>query len=205
VHCAMRNYTSDFIGLDVSDKSSRGFLHDFRVGSHGCYKRNVGSQGILFGNQVMFRISIAAASLFLTALPAAAQSGAPDTEGGRYSFNRVDDGYLRLDQQTGQVSLCNRRSVGWACYPVPDERSALEEEIARLQKDNVAMKKEMLARGIVLPGMKQSQAQTEGKPDLGLKVPSDAELDRVMGAMEKMWRRLVEMVQRVQKELASPI
>jgi type II secretory pathway component PulJ len=36
-------------------------------------------------------------------------------------------------------------------------------------------------------------------------VPSDAELDRVMTVMEKMWRRLVEMVQRVQKELSSPI
>ncbi len=77
----------------------------------------------------------------LRILPAAAQNGAPDSEGGRYSFNRVDDGYLRLDQQTGQVSLCNRRSVGWACYPMPDERAALEEEIGRLQKDNAALEK----------------------------------------------------------------
>lgn len=153
----------------------------------------------------MHRIVFAAA-LLLSALPAAAQGEAPDTEGGRYSFNRVDDGYLRLDQRTGQVSLCNRRSIGWACYPVPDERTALEEEIARLQKDNAALKKEMLARGIAIPGMKQPQAKPEAKgagPDL--KVPSDAEIDRVMSVMEKMWRRLVEMVQRVQKELAPPI
>ena len=38
-----------------------------------------------------------------------------------------DDGYLRLDQRTGQVSLCSRAVVGWACQPVPDERTALEE------------------------------------------------------------------------------
>ena len=111
----------------------------------------------------MYRIAFAAAVLSLPALPAAAQNGAPDSEGGRYTFNRVDDGYLRLDQQTGQVSLCNRRSVGWACYPVPDERAALEEEIARLQKDNAALKKEMLARGIALPGMKQPQAKPGGQ------------------------------------------
>ncbi|MET0278045.1 MAG: hypothetical protein ABW198_06880 [Pseudorhodoplanes sp.] len=152
----------------------------------------------------MFRIVVASALMFL-ALPAAAQNGTPDSEGGRYSFTRVDDGYLRLDQQNGQVSLCTRRSVGWACYPVPDERTALEEEIGRLQKDNAAMKKEMLARGMLPPGIKQPPAQSDGKPDLGLKVPSDAEIDRVMGVMEKMWRRLVEMVQRVQKELAPPI
>lgn len=161
----------------------------------------------------MHRIALAAAALLISALPAAAQGGAqretqgeaPDSEGGRYSLNRVDDGYLRLDQRTGQVSLCNRRSVGWACYPVPDERTALEEEIGRLQKDNAALKKEMLARGVAIPGMKQPQTKPEAKAGPELKVPSDAEIDRVMSVMEKVWRRLVEMVQRVQKELASPI
>lgn len=153
----------------------------------------------------MYRIAFAAAVLSLPTLPAAAQNAAPDSEGGRYTFNRVDDSYLRLDQQTGQVSLCNRHSVGWACYPLPDERAALEEEIARLQKDNAALKKEMLARGIALPGMKQPQPNPEAKSEPGVKIPSDAEIDRVMTVMEKMWRRLVEMVQRVQKELAPPI
>ena len=57
----------------------------------------------------------------------------------------------------------------------------------------------------MLPGMKQSQVNPEAKSDPNLKMPSDAEIDRVMGVMEKMWRRLVEMVQRVQKELAPPI
>ncbi len=145
----------------------------------------------------------------LLALPAAAQNGMPDSEGGRYSFNRVDDGYLRLDQQTGQVSICTRRSVGWACYPVPDERSALEEEIGRLQKDNAAMKKELLARGILPPGMKPAQTKPESRPEPGTgpsaKLPSDAELDKAMAVMERLWRRLVEMVQRVQKELSPPI
>lgn len=152
----------------------------------------------------MFRLALASA-LMLLALPAAAQNGAPDNEGGRYSFNRVDDGYLRLDQQTGQVSLCTRRNVGWACYPVPDERTALEEEITRLQKDNAAMKKEMLARGIAIPGMKQSQAKPDANADVTIKVPSDADLDKAMAVMERIWKRLVEMVQRVQKELSPPI
>jgi hypothetical protein len=155
--------------------------------------------------RVLFRITPLASALLLLALPASAQNGPPDSEGGRYSFNRVDDGYLRLDQQTGQVSLCTRRSVGWACYPVPDERSALEEEIGRLQKDNAALKKEMLARGIALPGMKLPQTKPDAGADSTLKVPSDTDLDKAMATMERIWRRLVEMVQRVQKELAPPI
>ena len=70
----------------------------------------------------------------------------------RYTFNRADDGYLRLDGRTGQVSICTRRPVGWACQAVPDERTALEAEIARLQGENVALKKELIARNLPLPG-----------------------------------------------------
>src|SRR5262249_14603983 len=75
-----------------------------------------------------------------------AQSTVPESADSRYTFNRIDDGYLRLDGRTGQVSICARRPVGWTCEAVPDERAALEAEIARLQGENIAVKKELLAR-----------------------------------------------------------
>ena len=77
---------------------------------------------------------------------------APDSENGRYAFNQVSDGMLRLDTRTGQVSLCAKKDAGWACNAVPDERQALESEIARLQRENGVLKKDMLARGLPLPG-----------------------------------------------------
>ena len=43
---------------------------------------------------------------------ASAQTATPDSENGRYSFNPVADGALRLDTRTGQVSQCSRRDVG---------------------------------------------------------------------------------------------
>ena len=144
-------------------------------------------------------------ALLLAAVPltASAQNDRPDTEDGRYSLNRVEDGYLRLDQRTGQVSLCSRRDMGWSCHLVPDERSALEEEIARLQRDNAALKKDMLARGIT--PRSGSATQTPGPADKPeLKAPSEADLDRAMAMMERWWKRLVEMVQRWQREL-TPI
>ena len=48
-----------------------------------------------------------------------AQGG--ESEDSRYQFNRVEDGYLRLDLKSGQVSLCSRRTVGWSCLAVADE------------------------------------------------------------------------------------
>jgi len=157
----------------------------------------------------MFRTLIIASVLLL---PVAAQAqtqapnaGAPDSENGRYSFNRVDDGVLRLDQQTGDVSVCTRRDLGWACHPVPDERTALENEIVRLQKDNAAMKKEMLARGIALPGtpLAKAPSQPDAQPDG--KSAAEAEIDRAMATVERIWRRLVEMVGRLQRDIFTQI
>jgi hypothetical protein len=122
----------------------------------------------------------------------------PDSENGRYTFSQVADGMLRLDTRTGAVSLCARKDAGWACNVVPDERRALENEISRLQGENGALKKDMLARGLPLPGGVASAPSAERQRELNLKVPlpSDAEIDRAMSALEKMWRRIQEMVQR---------
>ena len=100
---------------------------------------------------------IVAGMQFVGSLAAWAQSTAPEGDDARYTFNRVNDGYLRLDGRTGQVSVCTQRPAGWACQPVPDE--------PRLQ------------------------------------LPNDADLDRVMNFIEKVWRRLVEMVTTLHKDM----
>ena len=58
----------------------------------------------------------------------------------RFAFNRVDGGFLRLDNQTGQISFCGPRAIGWACQAVPEDRAALENEIARLQAEVASLK-----------------------------------------------------------------
>ena len=148
----------------------------------------------------MIRYLLAAAVAgALTATAAQAQS--PDTEDNRYQLNRVDDGYLRLDLKSGQVSLCTRREVGWACRAVPDERAALDGEIARLQNENAALKKSLLDRGLPLPGAVTSVPPVAGNTDNDLKLPRHADIDRMMAAVEKAWRRLVEMFANLQKDL----
>ncbi len=101
----------------------------------------------------MIRLAPLIVVAFGVAVTAAwAQSSPPESDDTRYSFNRIDDGYLRLDGRTGQVSICRRGSVGWSCQAAPDERSALEAEIGRLQGENAALKKELIARNLPLPG-----------------------------------------------------
>ena len=145
----------------------------------------------------MSRVVILAFALLIgTAAVAHAQAPTPDSENGRYTFKQMGEEMMRLDGRTGQVSLCSKRSAGWACLLVPDERSALETEIVRLQAENAAIKKELISRGIALPTGVHAPQRTEPKADeLVIKLPSDADLDKVMGFMEKVWRRLSDMVQ----------
>lgn len=151
-----------------------------------------------------------AAALFLTmafATQATAQASPPDTENGRFRFNQVLDGFLRLDTRTGEVSQCTRKIAGgWACRSVPDERAALEGEIARLQSENSRLQKDngdLAARLAARTG--PPAPDTARRPDTNrdelLRLPSDAELDRMVGFMEKVWRRLIEMVQRTHRDL----
>ena len=130
---------------------------------------------------------------------ASAQTATPDSENGRYSFSPVADGVLRLDTRTGQVSQCSRSDVDWACKVVPDERSALETEIVRLQGENGTLKKELLSRGLPVPGVSGPSGAKPGEPEL--KLPSDAEVDKVVSFLEKVWRRLIEMGRTVQKDV----
>lgn len=156
----------------------------------------------------MFRARILLLSLSLVAalpLTASAQNGTPHGEGDRYLFNRVEDGFVRLDRQTGQVSLCSRRSLGWACHPLPDERIALEDEIARLQKQNAALKQELVSRGILPPGTKQGEAPAPTRPEPGVTLPPDPDLDRAMAYAEKLWKRLVEMIARLRRDIFTQL
>jgi hypothetical protein len=135
-------------------------------------------------------------ALVIAASVAAASAQTDD----RYSFSRVEEGYLRLDGRTGQVSICTRKPVGWACQLVPDERAALEAEIARLQGESAALKKELLAHDLPLPGATSPQSSVPPetpRPQL----PGQVELNKLIAMMDKLWRRLVDMVWTLQREI----
>ncbi|MET4388732.1 hypothetical protein ABIB73_004496 [Bradyrhizobium sp. F1.4.3] len=145
----------------------------------------------------------------------AAQS-APDGENGRYSMTPIPEGVLRLDTRTGTVSTCTENGAGWACYAVPDERSALDAEIGRLQAE-VEKLKGQLAAGPTVSGkidealpksdpLKKAEPKVaDGDRRIEIPLPSDQDVDRVMSFLEKAWRRLIEMANRVQKDVSGKI
>ena len=118
----------------------------------------------------------------------------------RFSFSRVDTGVLRLDTQTGQVTLCRAHTVGWACEAVPEDRAALEREIARLQ-DEVTDLKRRIAELQQPPTPPRPPAPV---PDTGEKKPpllTEEDISRARAYVEEAWRRLVEMLMNFQKDV----
>ena len=77
---------------------------------------------------------------------------------------------LRLDTRSGQVSHCSRSDGGWVCKVVPDERSALETEIARLQSENATLKRSCWAVGLPLPGVPGRPVQVLASRNLDCRV-----------------------------------
>ena len=122
--------------------------------------------------------------------------GTPENDDSRFGFFHVDGGYLRLDGRTGRVSMCVRREAGWLCQALPDERAAFEAEIARLQGDNAALKKVVLAHDLPLPA--------GVRPDSPPSPSADHEVNQIMNVIGSVWHRLVAMIVSVQKDLLEP-
>ncbi len=151
-------------------------------------------------------VVVALSALCLAGSPVRAET-APDSENGRYTFSPTSDGVMRLDTKTGAVSNCSNSSSGWACYAVPDERKALDQEIGRLQAENEKLKAQLASRDPaasakgddkpVAPNTAENQRKIE------IPLPSDQDMDRVMSFLQRAWKRLVDMANQMQKDVSG--
>jgi hypothetical protein len=143
-----------------------------------------------------FAIAVIATCAATPAL-AQAQNAAPPNGPSRYTFSRVDDGFLRLDNLSGQVAFCSPHGAGWACQAVPEDRAALEKEIARLQDEVARLKTEVA--GLRVPPADLSPPAKGG--EVQIKLPSQEDIARARVAVENAWRRLVDMIVNFQKDM----
>jgi hypothetical protein len=137
----------------------------------------------------------AVVTLLLLAV-AVAYGAEPDTAHGRYAFQVVPDGLMRLDTATGEVSLCAKHAAGWVCTAVADDRAALDGEIGRLARENAQLRTALAAHGLRLPGGVTGQSGGSQDP------LDDRQFDRVMGFFERLWQHLVDMVRTLQDDWA---
>jgi hypothetical protein len=107
---------------------------------------------------------------------------APQTDTARFQLERSGDHFVRLDKKTGAISLCAEQEGNLVCRMAADERAAYDEELDRLTARVTALEK-AVATGNAAPHL-----------------PSDAEVDRTIGIMERMMRSFMGMVREFQGE-----
>lgn len=124
--------------------------------------------------------STALAILLLAAgVPAAM---AQETNTDRYTLEKSESGFVRLDRQTGAVTLCTEADGALTCRMAADERAAYDEDLARLEKRVDALEKQI----------------ADGTAAKSGELPSDAEIDRSIGIMERFMRAFFGLVQEFQ-------
>ncbi len=126
---------------------------------------------------MLFRPMIAACA----ALPLAT-AGVSAQEGGRYQLEKTDSGYVRMDTETGRMSICEERSGQLVCKLAADDRDALQDQIEALQDEIEAIEERLTAL----------ESGTPPAADDGL--PTEDEFEKTMSYMERFFRRFMDIV-----------
>ncbi|MFB9950047.1 hypothetical protein ACFFP0_14385 [Rhizobium puerariae] len=110
------------------------------------------------------------------AIPGTALAQQPQ-QPNRFQLERTEHGIVRLDTQTGAMTLCRDENGTLACRMQPDERAAYEQELDRLEKRVTAL---------------EERAAGQTPPPKAL--PTDEEVDRSLSIMERFMRRFMAIV-----------
>jgi hypothetical protein len=109
----------------------------------------------------------------------------------RYRLEKTEDGYVRMDTATGEMSLCEERDGQLVCKLAAEERAAFQDEIDRLQTK--------------LDGLEERVVKLESRPAIPeALVPSEEEFDKSMDLMEKFFRRFMGIVKDFEKNRDDP-
>jgi len=128
----------------------------------------------------------------------------PPAPRGRYSFAPVDEGFLRLDHESGEVALCRSQSGSWSCATVAAGGGySAQKEIDDLRNQVAALKKELA--DLREPPPPRPPADLTPKSDdnvtMKLELPTKDDIARARTFIADTWRRLVEMIDSLQKDM----
>lgn len=123
--------------------------------------------------------------LLIIATGLAAPALAEDTDVARFALEKTDGGFVRLDRKTGALTLCQENDGTLTCRMAADERAAYEEDLARLEKRVEALEKSL----------------STGRPLANAEpLPSDEEVERSIGIMERFMRSFFGLVEEFKQQ-----
>jgi hypothetical protein len=109
----------------------------------------------------------------------------------RYTLEKTDKGYVRMDKSTGEISVCEITGSQMICRMGADDRKAFEAELDILTTR--------------LDDLEKKVAMLEGNApaNSGNRLPNDEELDQTFDVMEKFFRRFMGIAKDLEEDFGS--
>lgn len=126
--------------------------------------------------------------LIPAALVSLVAASAWSEETDRYRLEKSANGYVRMDTQTGAMSICEERSGQLVCKMATDERAAFQDEVDRLQTSMKALDERV------------SKLENSLSARLESQLPSEEDFDKTMSYMERFLRGFMGIVKDLDKE-----
>jgi hypothetical protein len=123
-------------------------------------------------------------------IASATLASAQDSET-RYTLEKTADGYVRMDNRTGEMSICNERAGQLVCKLAAEERTAFQDELDRIIGRLEAVEKRLAA-----------VEKSPSAPDAGL--PTEQQFEQTLTFMERFFRRFIDVAKDLDKDLNTP-
>ena len=145
----------------------------------------------------MSRIALISPFLLLPLL-----AGASAAEPDRYRLEKTPNGYVRMDTRTGEMSICQEKWGELVCRMAADERTAVHDEMERLQTELKALDDQLATVKALEDRVTKLENSVTAKIEQSL--PTEEDFNKTMSYMERFFRSFMGIVRDFEDENSKP-